>query len=148
MKKVIAVIICFVLSMSLTGCEKVPVSESRKSSDFNNVIKWFDCLNGDEMVWDGTKEYNLYEFPGVTFRWDYGHLEAVTEEKTVTLYTGMPIWSVYFYADRGQQPVRRSRRPSAGEKSAGTRPLRWKTAPSYGCRGIFQKYLDSHQESG
>lgn len=24
-------------------------------------------------------------------------MDAVTEEETVTLYTGMPIWSVYFY---------------------------------------------------
>ena len=97
MKKVIAIIICFALSMSLTGCKKASVSDSSEPSNPNPVIKWFDCLNGDEMVWDGTKEYHLYEFPGVTFRWDYGHLEAVTEEETVTLYTGMPIWSVYFY---------------------------------------------------
>ena len=64
--------------------------------DFSSVIKWFDCFNGDEMVWDGIREYNLDEFSGVIFRWQYGRLEAVTEEKAVTLYTGMPIWSVYF----------------------------------------------------
>lgn len=37
------------------------------------------------------------EEAGVTFRWHGDHLEAVTDEETVTLYTGMPIWSVYFY---------------------------------------------------
>ena len=58
--------------------------------------KWFDCLHGDEMVWDGRREINLDEFPGVTFRWFSGELEAVTEKETITLYTGMPIWSVYF----------------------------------------------------
>ncbi len=97
MKRIIAIIIYFALSMPLIGCEKALVSESSESSNSNSVIKWFDSLNGDEMVWDGIREYNLDEFPGVTFRWHYGHLEAVTEEETVTLYTGMPIWSVYFY---------------------------------------------------
>lgn len=96
MKKVIAIIICFALSMSLTGCKKASVSDSSESSNPNPVIKWFDCLNGDEMVWDDIREYNSDEFSGVTFCCHYGHLEAVTDEETVTLYTGMPIWSVYF----------------------------------------------------
>ncbi len=97
MEKVIAIIICFALSMLLTGCEKTPVSESGEPSNSNSVIKWFDCLNGDEMSSDGIREYNLDEFSGVTFRWHYVELEAVTDEEIVTLYTGMPIWSVYFY---------------------------------------------------
>lgn len=97
MEKVIAIIICFALSISLTGCEKAPVSESSEPSSSRRVIKWFDCLNGDEMVWDDIREYNIDEFSGVTFRWHGDHLEAVTDEETVTLYTGMPIWSVYFY---------------------------------------------------
>ncbi len=62
-----------------------------------NAVKWFDCLHGDEMVWDGRREINLDEFPGVTFRWFSEKLEAVTEKETITLYTGMPIWSVFFY---------------------------------------------------
>ena len=97
MKKIITIIICFALSMSLTGCEKALVSESSEPSNSDSAIKWFDSLNGDEMVWDGVREYNLDEFSGVTFRWHYGRLEAVTEKEAVTLYTGMPIWSVYFY---------------------------------------------------
>lgn len=97
MERIIAIIICFTFLMSLTGCEKAPVSESSEPSNSNSVIKWLDCLNGDEMVWDGIKEYNLDEFSGVTFRWLSGHLDAVTEDETFTLYTGMPIWSVYFY---------------------------------------------------
>lgn len=96
MEKVVAIIICFAISMSLTGCEKAPVSESGEPSNSNRVIKWFDCLNGNEME-DGIREYNLDEFSGVTFRWHDDYLEAVTDEETVTLYTGMPIWSVYFY---------------------------------------------------
>ena len=62
----------------------------------STVTKWFDCLHGDEMVWDGRREINFDEFPGVTFRWYSEKLEAVTEKETITLYTGMPIWSVYF----------------------------------------------------
>lgn len=50
-----------------------------------------------EMVSDDIKEYNLEEFSEVTFRWSYTALEAATDEETVSLYTGMPIWSVYFY---------------------------------------------------
>lgn len=97
MKKIIAIALCLAFSMSLTSCGKESVSESSEASKSNSVIKWFDCLGGDEMDWDSTKEYVLDEFQGVTFCWRYARLEAVTDEETVTLYTGMPIWSVYFY---------------------------------------------------
>ena len=62
----------------------------------SSAAKWFDCLHGDEMVWDGRREIDLDEFPDVTFHWSSEKLEAVTEKETITLYTGMPIWSVYF----------------------------------------------------
>lgn len=97
MKKIIAMALCLVLSMSLTSCGKAPASESSEASTSNIVIKWFDCLNGDEMVWDDVKEYKLDEFSGVTFRWRSAQLEAVTDKGIVSLYNGMPIWSVYFY---------------------------------------------------
>ncbi len=96
MRKIIAIIIFCVLSMTLTGCENTRVSDNSEISNSNRVIKWFDSLNGDEMNWYGTKEYNLDEFSDVTFRWSHASLEAVTGEKAVTLYTGTPIWSVYF----------------------------------------------------
>lgn len=96
MEKVIATIICLALSTSLTGCGEAPISDDGELSNFDRVIEWFDSLHGDEMDWDGTKEYNLDEFSGVTFRWQYVNLDAVTDEEVVTLYTGMPIWSVYF----------------------------------------------------
>ena len=62
----------------------------------HHATKWFDCLHGDEMVWDGMREINLDEFPGVTFRASYCSIEAVTDKETIPLYTGMPIWSVFF----------------------------------------------------
>lgn len=97
MKKIIAAALCFALSIPLTSCGKAPAAESSEPSNANSVIKWFDCLNGDEMVWDGVKEYNLDEFSGVTFRWHPERLEAVTDKEILPLYTGMPIESVYFY---------------------------------------------------
>lgn len=97
MKKIVAIALCLVLSMPLAGCGNTPASESSGLTKSNTVIKWFDCLNGDEMVWDGVKEYNLDEFSNVTFRWHSEQLEAVTDKEIVALYVGMPIWSVYFY---------------------------------------------------
>ena len=38
----------------------------------------------------------LDAFPGVTFRWRQEQMTAVTDEETTPLYSGMPIWSVYF----------------------------------------------------
>ena len=62
----------------------------------STATKWFDNLHGDEMIWDGVREINLDAFPDVTFRWHAEKLEAVTDKETVPLYTGMPIWNVYF----------------------------------------------------
>ena len=97
MKKIVAIVLCIVLSMPLAGCGNTAAPEESGLTKANTVIKWFDSLNGDEMVWDGVKEYNLDEFSDVTFRWHSEQLEAVTDKESVTLYVGMPIWSVYFY---------------------------------------------------
>lgn len=80
----VAVAVCFMTNPKATDTQKL------------EVTKWFDCLNGDEMIWDGVQEINLDEYPGIIFRWSYEKLEAVTDKKNVPLYTGMPIWSVYF----------------------------------------------------
>ena len=42
------------------------------------------------MDWDGQQEISLDAFPGVTFRWTPEQVEAVTEDETISLYTGMP----------------------------------------------------------
>ena len=85
MKKIIAVLLCF-LFVFMAGCRKEPTSVA---------VKWFDEVHGDEMIWDRVHEYSLDDFPGVTFRWNREKMEAVTDGKTVTLYSG-PILSVYF----------------------------------------------------
>lgn len=92
MKKTISMLLLLALTLSLAGCGK------KESEDEGHLVatKWFDCLNGDEMLWNTVKEISLDEFPGVTFRWNSGTLEAITDEEARTLYTGWPIWSVYF----------------------------------------------------
>lgn len=62
---------------------------------------WFDYLEKpDELDWNVQLEIELPEYPGVTFRWHPGMVEAVveavTENEITLLYTGMPIWSTYF----------------------------------------------------
>ena len=71
--------------------------EVRIVDEINSVIEWFDYLETpDEMKWDGSLEISLTEFPDVTFRWTYGEMLAVKGSKSTSLYTGMPIWNVYF----------------------------------------------------
>ena len=61
------------------------------------VVQWFDYYNDFEgFSWVGTKEITVAAFPGVTFRWTAGSVEAVENGKTRTLFAGMPVWSVYF----------------------------------------------------
>jgi beta-lactamase regulating signal transducer with metallopeptidase domain len=61
------------------------------------VVQWLDYYNDFEgFSWDSTKEITVAAFPGVTFRWTAGSVEAVENGKTRTLFAGMPVWSVYF----------------------------------------------------
>ena len=76
--------------------EEISASESSEAPEPGRAVKWFDCLHGDEMVWDDVREYDLEEFPGITFRWTSEQLDAVKGSETTPLYNGMPIWSVYF----------------------------------------------------
>lgn len=96
MKKRTVMIFCVAFSMLLTGCGEASSSEDDHTRP-NAAVKWFDCLHGDDMIWDGVREYQLDEFPGVTFRCHAEQLEAVTGKEILPLYDGMPIWSVYFY---------------------------------------------------
>ncbi|MBM6926694.1 M56 family metallopeptidase [Pseudoflavonifractor phocaeensis] len=61
------------------------------------VQEWFDYYNNGEMQWGGRQEINQEAFPGVTFRWTPEQVAAVLEDgEILPLYTGMPIWSVFF----------------------------------------------------
>ena len=57
---------------------------------------WVDLLKGDSMDWETGLETEMPEFPGVLFRYTNGEVEAVKGGETVSLYQGMPVWSVYF----------------------------------------------------
>lgn len=90
MKKIMVIILCVTaLFASLVGCGNEPKT--------NGAILWFDSLHGEKMNWNGNQEYSLEEFPGVTFRCNEKEMEAVMDGEAVSLYSGMPIWSVYFY---------------------------------------------------
>lgn len=61
------------------------------------VVQWFDYYNDFEgFSWDSTKEISVAAFPGMTFRWTAGSVEAIENGMTRTLFAGMPVWSVYF----------------------------------------------------
>lgn len=50
MKKIILPTLFFLFSFLLISCGEISISESNELSDSDHVIKWFDCLNGDEML--------------------------------------------------------------------------------------------------
>jgi len=95
MTRLIAGMMSFLVLTGLLGCGQTQADKGKEAAP-DAPIKWFDSFHDDDMIWDGIREIARDEFPGVTFRWHYGKLEAVTEKETVTLYGGMPIWSVYF----------------------------------------------------
>lgn len=57
---------------------------------------WFDYLTDPRSLPDEPLEATAAEFPGVTFRWDYSTICAVTAEGEEQLLTGMPIWNCFF----------------------------------------------------
>ncbi len=60
------------------------------------VQEWFDYLHSDELPWSGRKEINVEVFPDVTFRWMPEKVEAIVGDEIKPLYTGMPVWNVFF----------------------------------------------------
>ncbi|MBR4906516.1 MAG: hypothetical protein IKZ44_06635 [Clostridia bacterium] len=69
----------------------VPVASSIPAGE---VMQWLDYYS--EMPWEETKEIAVDAFPNVTFRWTYGSVEAVEDGATRTLFSGMPVWNVFF----------------------------------------------------
>ena len=59
-------------------------------------LQWLDYYeSANDMPWDSTKEITLDTFPNVTFRWTAGSVKAIEGDRTRTLFSGMPVWSVY-----------------------------------------------------
>ena len=90
-----AVLACAVLAVCLLT-NPAPRQEEAAAPRFPEAQLWFDEYESDAFPWDGSREINLDAFPGVTFRWRQVQVTAVTDEETTPLYSGMPIWSVYF----------------------------------------------------
>lgn len=89
-----AVIGCIALAVCLLANPKK--QDASVDGQDGAAQKWFDYLKSpDEMKWDGRMEITLPAFPDTTFRWYPEKLEAVTDE-IIPLFTGMPIWNVYF----------------------------------------------------
>lgn len=84
-----AVAVCFLTNPKSKG-SNVGTHEAMRAE------MWFDYQTPDGMEWNVQLEIELPEYPGVTFRWHPGRMEAVTENEITLLYTGMPIWSTYF----------------------------------------------------
>ena len=69
---------------------------SLRSSE-GEVREWFDDYQSGEMDWSGRREISLEAFPGVTFRWTPEQVQAVLEDgQIIPLYSGMPVWNVFF----------------------------------------------------
>ena len=92
---VAAVLVCAaVAAMILTLPKKNCVPKAETSGP---VTEWLDYYESSgDMPWDTPKEIALDAFPNVTFRWTAGSVEAVENGRTRTLFSGMPVWSVYF----------------------------------------------------
>ncbi len=76
--------------------ETIPVSPVSPAPE-SAVTEWLDYYEkSSEMPWGDAKEIAIDAFPDVTFRWTSGSVEAIENGKTRTLFSGMPVWSVYF----------------------------------------------------
>ena len=57
---------------------------------------WVDYSSAPrDMPWDESRETQLPEYPGVTFRWTAGAATAAEGDRETTLFQGMPVWSVF-----------------------------------------------------
>lgn len=97
-----ALALCAVLAACLLANPAKPDSPSAgEDNPYPYVAReWLDFYRDVDMPWDGKMETELSEFPGVKFRWTPAGVEAEADGNISSLYTGMPVWSVFF-ADLG-----------------------------------------------
>ena len=78
-------------ALVFSGCgkEKTPYAYTSEAE------KLFDFSDGG-MRWDDSIEFELEEFPDIQFTWDSANLTAAEDGRERVLFSGMPIWSVYF----------------------------------------------------
>lgn len=102
------ILLALIASLVLIFCfltnPREPVEEPKTPAESHpgTVIEpglaeeWFDYLHLNSMDWESHLETSRPEFPGVTFRWTPGEMEAVTQAGSSALFAGMPIWNAYF----------------------------------------------------
>ena len=91
----VAILACVAVVICLLTLPKKDASP--KAQAVGSAAQWLDYYESSaDMPWDSAKEITVDAYPDVTFRWTAGSVEAVENGKTRTLFTGMPIWNVYF----------------------------------------------------
>ena len=91
----VAILACVAVVICLLTLPKKDASP--KAQAVGSAAQWLDYYESSaDMPWDSAKEITVDAYPDVTFRWTAGSVEAVENGKTRTLFTGMPVWSVYF----------------------------------------------------
>ena len=83
-------------AFALTGCGK----DKQPYAYTGEPEMLFDFSDGG-MRWDDTIEFELEEFPEIKFIWSSSNLAYVENpengnDKQCFIFSGMPIWSVYF----------------------------------------------------
>lgn len=78
-------------ALILSGCGK----EKEPQVHTGEPQKLFDFSDGG-MRWDDTIEFEIEEFPELKFIWSSADLTLADNGKESVLFSGMPIWSVYF----------------------------------------------------
>lgn len=94
----LVLIICFLTNPKEPVEEVTEPTGSHPGTVFEPGLaeEWFDYLYLNSMDWEDRLETSRPEFPGMTFRWTPGEVEAVTQTRSETLFQGMPIWNSYF----------------------------------------------------
>lgn len=88
-----AMIPALTAAVLLSGCAKSPNQAKNFAASEAEVL--FDYSDGG-MRWNDTIEFEMDEFPDVKFVWSSLNLTASENDNERALYSGMPIWSVYF----------------------------------------------------
>ena len=96
----VSVVVCAAVAVCFLTNPKSKGSNVRTREAMRAKMRFDYLEKPDELDWNVQLEIELPEYPGVTFRWHPGMVEAVveavTENEITLLYTGMPIWSTYF----------------------------------------------------
>ncbi len=77
------------------GTQYVSVSTSSSVSAYE-PRKWLDYYFDEQIPWSGSLELELPEYPDTVFQWTPSEVKAVDSGGDKILFSGMPVWNVYF----------------------------------------------------